>query len=532
MLDKEHCHATLNGITGNTAHHLTALGIQSDGHLGHAVLIKGSLSVGNTGAGDDDVLLQGSLAIRVVTEAMDFGVGTAGIRQRFEAELQVGGLADNALGGRRILHARQLYHNTVTTLTLYQRLGHTQLVDAVAQRGQVLFDRVVFNLANGLLGQVDVEPGIAIYFNTVDQKLLIGAKQQAGGTVTCLGIHETDCQTTIVQMLDHTVAQFFLTQLGLDLADIDIQTLADRLCHVHFQQEVHTATQVQAQLHRSGAEAVEPFRCGRCQVQGDDILATQLIRDRLLGRKLGVGAGQAHQCHAILLHLGAFHLDAGGFQCGLDPGQGAGIDFSGPSPGNLHGIIIGIQVGGCIQAGNDQHQQDQQIFPQGVAVEHRAPSSPKTKAPPEQWRWITQFRGSDTLDRALGQFRCHVCFLELELGTFGDFQHHVVVGQASHLADDAAGGDHFITLGQTRDQVFVLFGTLGLGAPHEEVENQTKADQKQDVEHARIGCACRGVSGQRRRDEKAHSGCTPGYGKKVTVMCWFHAVSGGVSCPR
>jgi hypothetical protein len=59
-----------------------------------------------------------------------------------ETELQVGGLAEDTLGFSGVLHAWQLNHDAVGALALHERLGYTQLVDAVTDRGQVLLDRV------------------------------------------------------------------------------------------------------------------------------------------------------------------------------------------------------------------------------------------------------------------------------------------------------------------------------------------------------------------------------------------------------
>ena len=46
----------------------------------------------------------------------------------------------------RVLHARKLHVDAIQALALHDRLGHPQLIDAIAQRGDVLLDRVVLAL--------------------------------------------------------------------------------------------------------------------------------------------------------------------------------------------------------------------------------------------------------------------------------------------------------------------------------------------------------------------------------------------------
>ena len=65
-----------------------------------------------------------------------------------ETELERGHAAQDVLDLGRILHAGQLHVDAVETLALHDRLGHAQLVDPVAQRRDVLLDRVVLALAH------------------------------------------------------------------------------------------------------------------------------------------------------------------------------------------------------------------------------------------------------------------------------------------------------------------------------------------------------------------------------------------------
>ena len=62
------------------------------------------------------------------------------------AELEGRGGADQALGGGSVLHAGQLHDHAVGTLTLDDGFGNAKFVDAVAQGGDVLFDRITGDL--------------------------------------------------------------------------------------------------------------------------------------------------------------------------------------------------------------------------------------------------------------------------------------------------------------------------------------------------------------------------------------------------
>jgi hypothetical protein len=60
---------------------------------------------------------------------------------------QRGGAAQDVLGLGGVLHTGQLHHDAVQPLLLDHRLGHAQLVDAVVQGGDVLFQRLFLGLS-------------------------------------------------------------------------------------------------------------------------------------------------------------------------------------------------------------------------------------------------------------------------------------------------------------------------------------------------------------------------------------------------
>ena len=61
------------------------------------------------------------------------------------ADLERRGAAEDVLGARRVLHARELHHHAVGALLLDDRLGDAELVDAVAQDRDVLLHGAVLD---------------------------------------------------------------------------------------------------------------------------------------------------------------------------------------------------------------------------------------------------------------------------------------------------------------------------------------------------------------------------------------------------
>ena len=60
------------------------------------------------------------------------------VRVGDQPELEIGHLAQDALGFGGVLDTRQLHHDAVASLALHQRLRHAEFVDPVAQRGEIL----------------------------------------------------------------------------------------------------------------------------------------------------------------------------------------------------------------------------------------------------------------------------------------------------------------------------------------------------------------------------------------------------------
>src|SRR5690606_41658252 len=97
--------------------------------------------------------------------------------------------------------------------------------------------------------------------------------------------------------------------------------------------------------------------------------------------------------------------------------------------------------------------------------------------------WMRLETSSYVLQGAFRQSRCNGNFLNLHFNVVCNFQNNEVVSHLGDPAGDTTGGNHFITLVQAGHQGLMLFCTLGLRAPDQEVENQDEAGEEDDLTH-------------------------------------------------
>ncbi|MCY1497592.1 hypothetical protein D9M68_315580 [compost metagenome] len=345
------------------------MAIQTDVDLRATVLVVAGAGIGDLVTGDDHAALQLDRRTARLAELEGLGGGAQRIRLGGQAELQVGGLAENPLGLGGVLHAGQLDHDAVGALALHQRLGHTQLVDAVADGGEVLLDRVFadFRQLGGRHAQAQDLHVVALGLGHLEIAEVPG--DQRAGLVQLLLFGEAELDGAILHR-QAAVAQALLAQGALHFALVDLQARIDGLVHVHFEQEVHATGQVQAELHRAGGQLAQPVRSGLGEVQGDHVVVAQRAADDVLGRQLVFLADQADQRAAL--------ADGAGLDGDVGVGQslaglvhvGLGDAQRGARAADLDGRIVGIKVGRGIDEADGENRQDQQILPQGIFVEH------------------------------------------------------------------------------------------------------------------------------------------------------------------
>ena len=184
-----------------------------------------------------------------------------------------------------------------------------------------------------------------------------------------------------VELRQAAITHFFFAQQAFDVALVHFHACIDSFVHVHFQQEVHTARQVQTQFHRVSTQTAQPLWRGLCQVERYDIVVAQGLAYYILGWQLVVFLDQAQQTTFAVLGQGST-LDfnacirqrlACAIQISLSDLQGRARTR------HLNGRIIRVQIGSGINKTDRQHRQDQYVFPQRVFVQHQSRRPLKTR---------------------------------------------------------------------------------------------------------------------------------------------------------
>ena len=174
-------------------------------------------------------------------------------------ELEQRGLADEGLGARRILHARELHQDAVLALLLDGRLGDAELVDAVADGLEPLAHRQIADVlglarlerqhhaAGGLIGFLPVEGG----------QDLVGRLHRR---VPALRRGELEDELGGAAPLDPRDADAALLQLGLRGVPRPLDLGFEGLVHVHPEDQMDAPLEVQAQVDRLGGRVQVPDR--------------------------------------------------------------------------------------------------------------------------------------------------------------------------------------------------------------------------------------------------------------------------------
>ncbi len=157
--------------------------------------------------------------------------------------------AQNLLCPRCILYAGQLNHNALRPLLLDDWLGDTQLVDAIAQCVEVLLQGKTLQLRLIGFGQLQNQ-AIRAILRTPHRQLGIGLAQafQSSGTIRDVTQRDRQCLATA---LDPRVTHPKLAQPPAQVRLVALEPLSNCSFHVHFQQKVNAAPQIQTQIHRA-----------------------------------------------------------------------------------------------------------------------------------------------------------------------------------------------------------------------------------------------------------------------------------------
>ena len=255
------------------------------------------------------------------------------------AQLQRRGAAEDAFHLRRVLHAGQLHHDAVETLLLDDGLGHTERVDAVVEGGDVLLDggflHATFRLGFDDGGQPQVRAVAAVGQRQIRQR--IGHRVARAAAI--VGVAKLDGDGAALPV-DADMTHVLVAQQGAQVAGQRIELFGQRRLHVDLIKKVHTAAQVQAQVHRQRVQAGEPLGGIRQQVEGDGerfvaVLGVRLFLvrveravDQVLRLQLGIGILEA-RLDAVAIEEQAGMFGAPGLERGFNPGTHALVHLEG-----------------------------------------------------------------------------------------------------------------------------------------------------------------------------------------------------------
>ena len=282
-------------------------------------------------------------------------------------DLERRGAPQDVFRARRVLHARKLHDDAVDALLLDDRLGDAELVDAIAQDGDVLLDGAVLDLLLRLGLQAPDQPEFTRLLDLaqreVRERLLdLGAGLAALGLVA-------EADDDVRALAPHAgVLHFLLPHQRADVGGVAVGRLVERGLHVDLQQEVHAAAKIEAEIHRQGADCGQPARRRGEQVERDDVAFTELRLQRILRLELRVGVVEAKLDARRIEHRAAVR-NIRGFERLLDARQKGAVDFDGRlRRRHLNGGNLGEKIRDREDDADDERDGDDHVLPERIAI--------------------------------------------------------------------------------------------------------------------------------------------------------------------
>ena len=287
-----------------------------------------------------------------------------------EAKFQGRGRAEDFLGADRILDTGQLHHDPAVALALNHGLGNAELVDAVLQRRDILFHGgTTLFLERGLvIGDVDERAAVVAAIGEYKIAVLVLEHRPRG--IALAGVDEAHGNLPAIG-LHRPIAQFFLAHEAAQLVGVALQRLADGRIHVDFHQKVHTAAQVEAEIHRQRVQRGKPVGGCRREVERNRIAAVRGFQNALdLGGRaqLLLFRFEAHQ-YVLAIQLDRPVVEVFGVDQSLDQAEFSLVDEV-DAVRNLHRGIFAVQVGRGVNGPDHDDQDQEKVSPGGVAVNH------------------------------------------------------------------------------------------------------------------------------------------------------------------
>jgi hypothetical protein len=165
---------------------------------------------------------------------------------------------EDVLGLGRVLHAGQLDDDAVGALLLDHRLGDAEFVDPVVQGGDVLLEREFADL------QLACGFSVATSLRSLPSPWSVSSRSGWLSAMAARALSRVSAsrkRMTSARLHGHAaVAQVLVAQHGAQVGRGRVEALGQRALHVDLQQEVHAATQVEAEVHRQRMQRGQPLR--------------------------------------------------------------------------------------------------------------------------------------------------------------------------------------------------------------------------------------------------------------------------------
>ena len=393
FLDQQHRHAALDRVARGVAHEARALTVELDRHHRPLVpLVEGRSGFGEALAGDDDLFgnQQRLLGIAVLlvkqfgperNVAVDRGLdlrriivarrGIAGMRLD-HAYFEARGAAENILGARGVLHARQLHHDALGALLLDDRLGNAQFVDAVSERRDVLLDGRLLGFRLRLGGERRDDAELARPVYGLQRKIGRDALDLALRLVASVGVAELD-DDGLCLAHDAGIGKFLLTQRVANIRDLAVEPLGERGLEIDLQQEVDAAAQIEAEIHRQRIDCGKPLGGIRDQIQRQNerwtlAIGIERLVQNVLGFELRISVPEP-DLDAVGIGENAVQRNTARLERLLHRPHHRRIDLRGNlERGNLDRRRLAEEIRQGINHADYQRETDDQVSPERVAV--------------------------------------------------------------------------------------------------------------------------------------------------------------------
>ena len=173
-----------------------------------------------------------------------------------QLELEQRGLADEGLGARRVLDARQLDQDLIRALARDRGLAHTELIDAVADGLEPLTDGVVAQLAGAPLAHHEPEGSGRLIVVAPLERLEL--RHDGPGVVPRLGAGELDPDRGIALARDALDGDALALERRLEVLGRPIRLTGHVPVRLHAEHEVDPALQIEPEVDRASRRVQVP----------------------------------------------------------------------------------------------------------------------------------------------------------------------------------------------------------------------------------------------------------------------------------